>query len=376
MLRRRDFVMSSGLFALAPPSDSYEPMRNITPVQTRTTTTSTTPAGVLPTPIDYGAKGDGSSDDSNAFNQALANNAAVYVPPRRYLVGNVVINSGNSLIGAVGGPLYSHDPAGTRPALIAKQGATYVLDVHKATGFAIEGLLIDGLNNNPNGISDGSSFGTLRNLTVVNCNYGLGGSLSNGYSDVLRITDCEFGQCRTGLSNLDDSTITNCAVSTNYGDGIYMGDGSGATNFIALRSEWNAGYNVNLYNAIDVQFLGGMFDRGSNAGLFANGCRGLSLTGMLFRRNAANDITTTSSNRIADCHTFFQNCASVLMTGCRTRAGAGDNGTGAVSPKYAVRFGSGNTNFAITGCDLSGRTVASLSGTNPVGFSQLANVGT
>src|SRR3954468_13871473 len=170
MLTRRDLVTSSSLAAFRVPGDVHPRGPDIIAIQS-----TTLQPGILPTPQAYGAKGDGVTDDTNAFNNALANNPVVYVPARRYVVGNVVIRSGNSLIGFVAGPLYDSVRSTTAPTLMARSGATCVLDVHNASGFQIAGLAIDGINNNPNGISDGSNFGTLQSLTVSRCNNGLGG---------------------------------------------------------------------------------------------------------------------------------------------------------------------------------------------------------
>jgi hypothetical protein len=290
-------------------------------------------------------------------------------------VGDVVINSGNTLYGMMGGPLYDTMSATGRPLLLGKTGCSAVLDVHLAFGFTIDGLSIDGRTRAMDGISSSGVLGNIRNCTVLRCNNGLGGGKGDGYSRIMRISTSVFSNCRVGISSLIDSTVAQCATSTNERYGMYMGNGAGSNNFVAHRSEWNGGYGILLDTTHDLQFIGGMLDRGAGAGLCANGCLGLTLTGMVFRRSAASNITSTASGYRADCHAYFENCNEVMITGCRMRSGADDGGGGNLTPKYALRFGSGNKNFSLTGSSLSGRTVASMTGTFPTGFSQQGNIG-
>lgn len=49
---------------------------------------------------DFGAKGDGVTDDTTALNTAIASGAAIYAPPGTYIVDGVVITSGTTIIGA------------------------------------------------------------------------------------------------------------------------------------------------------------------------------------------------------------------------------------------------------------------------------------
>src|SRR5688572_14202773 len=47
----------------------------------------------------FGAAGDGTKDDSAAFQRALREARKVFVPRGRYLVGNLVMESGCALLG-------------------------------------------------------------------------------------------------------------------------------------------------------------------------------------------------------------------------------------------------------------------------------------
>ena len=110
----------------------------------------------------YGATGNGTTDDTAAFNACLANNVICWVDKLGiYAVRDVVLNSGNRLLG-LGVNEYGADTVGqtsSRPALVFHSGSGIsVLNVTRvADGAAIQGLFIDcGGATNVSGISGGS----------------------------------------------------------------------------------------------------------------------------------------------------------------------------------------------------------------------------
>jgi hypothetical protein len=324
----------------------------------------------FPTVMDFGAKGEGVSDDSVAFNNALASEAVVLVPPRKYVIGDVQFNDGNALIGWGAGPMYGTDDrnSASRPILIAKRAASVVLNVNDASGIRIEGLLIDGVNRAPDGISGGGHRGTIHNVTVVNCNNGLGGTHGgSAYSTVLRISDCEFGNNNIGLANLIDSTIATCAFSNNLANGVTLQAGANANNFVGCRFEWNGRYGMILDGCNTIQIIGGLFDRNTCAGLIVKKSQAI-VSGVMLYRNAARN-----SGQDAISHIYVEDVKGLVLTGCGSRAGQNDGGGGMFSPAYAIEFIGTSANVVITGNDLSGYVSAPLSGKVPTSSFVFAN---
>ena len=71
-------------------------------------------ASVYANVLDYGASADGTTDDSEAFQNAVNSGKSVYVPKGEYLVHDVIVNSDCNIIGADGAvihPLYVNDIA-------------------------------------------------------------------------------------------------------------------------------------------------------------------------------------------------------------------------------------------------------------------------
>ena len=121
------------------------------------------------TPQMFGAKGDGSTDDSAAFNAALSA-GSIYVPPAIYVVANVIVPNGALIEGDVGlgysGDIASGTPTSiqqltpVRPILLAKAGSTgCILNVYGNIDSIIKGVFLDGGANTPtcDGISSGST---------------------------------------------------------------------------------------------------------------------------------------------------------------------------------------------------------------------------
>lgn len=75
------------------------------------------------TPQMYGAKGDGVTDDTKAFQEALDNNRSIYVPAGTYLVGDLVMPWGVTITG----------DSATTTILKAKEGTDAVLQMSSDT---------------------------------------------------------------------------------------------------------------------------------------------------------------------------------------------------------------------------------------------------
>lgn len=332
--------------------------------------------GSVATPEQYGAAGDGVTNDTTAFNSALANANVVIVGPKKYVCGNVIMNSGNALLGMKGYPV-GDDNSGWvtngagRPMLLAPAGTTNHISVGTANMFAIDGIIFNGQLNAANGISDMSQ--SFRDTSIVtNCNFMNytgncigGGSFGNIFSGY--VSNCTFGSSGTGINGPDDMQIADCDFSSLSGQGINIYNGTGACSINGCRFEWSA-LGVNLNGAVDVSIAGCWTD--SNTGpafIIQGGANYITITGCA---NRFNGNAGTAGSR---SHFYLNTCTHVMLAG---NGGHWGNAGGANAPNYAIEFAGTNDHCAFTGNDFSnvGGTGVSI-GTLPTNSRASGNLG-
>lgn len=316
----------------------------------------------------YGAVGDGVTNDTDAFNACLTYNTICWVDPAKvYAVADVELKNGNRLIG-LGVQEYGDRTVSTtasRPALVAYAGATAVLDVRGVTdGAAIEGLFIDCNNPSVNGISGGSFSLTVQDTTVVRCGFGFGGG---GYTGLTRVINSTFGGNTTGMADFVDSFVANADFANNTGNGIYLGSGANSNTIVNSRFEWNQGFGIETFGGVEsINISNSIFDRNYEGGIKLNGARGWSIADSTFNRNARNNAWEQNSQ------IQIENSTNISITGGLSLVGADDGGGGAVTPEYVFGYNwTSNTNITIAGFVTGGLYSAS---TNPAGSYTVAPV--
>lgn len=332
--------------------------------------------GSVATPEQYGAAGDGVTNDTAAFNSALTNAKTVILGPKKYLVGGVVMNSGNVLIGFTGINLYDDtnnyiSSGPVRPQLIAPAGTTNVLSVGTAGQFAILSVVIDGQFNAQNGISDQTisfiSHGYVWNCTIVRCSGSCIGG--NSFSSIWagRIDHCELGSSGNGISGPSDLQITGCDFSSCTNAGINAFDGTGASSVANCRFEWS-GVGIDFNGATAMAVAGCYTDSNTGAAFqFRNGANNITVTG------CANRFNGSAGTAGARSHFYLDGCSHIVLAGNTGKWGNVGNPNG---PPYAIEFAGTNTFVSMVGNDFSnvGGTAASI-GTNPTSSRAAGNLG-
>lgn len=327
----------------------------------------------------YNAVPGGTTDATAAFNAALAANPVVYVPPFKFLVGNVLMNPGNALIGAgaIGaaypGSSASLSATAKGPVLIGKAGSGRILNVDNAYPYMVQGLLIDGVSQVLNGIAQptfgSKSAGTIKDCVVINC--ATAASINYG---IIHAYQSSFGNCLTGILNPVDSMIADCDFAGNSNNGINCTSGSSSVSITGCRFEWNGAGGISLGDGTStglsnrIVITGNWFDRNGQAGILLTPATDVTITGNTFMRNGRGD-----TNLWGQCHIYIWSSARVTIAGNTTSLGVDDDGTGTISPRSAITFDSPpGTNVVITGNALTGYTVANITGTPPADLTTTA----
>jgi len=310
--------------------------------------------------LDYGAAGDGSTDDTQAFNACLQENSVCWVDPERtFVVGDVHMINGNRLIG-LGSVEYGNrnSQSGSRRAvLIGKPGASNVIDVSYVTESAgIEGIFIDCDSRSINGISGGSFQLSIQDTTVVNCKHGLGGFGANNdndeYSGEVHITNSTFGNNDTGISNIVDSFVLNADFANNQGNGIYLGGGSNSNTIVNSRFEWNDGHGISTYGGTGHNVISNsIFDRNGKAAIRLHGADGFSISNNDFFRNASDD----DPYEQAASQVLIEHSKNISITGGTSQVGRNDDNSGPATPRHVVAYHGENKNISIAGFVTSGQ---------------------
>lgn len=324
--------------------------------------------GNVATPEMYGAVGDGVTNDTTAFNNCLAANLVMVVPPKKYAVGNVTVNTGNIIKGVFAPILYdgaSVIASPVRPQLVAVSGATDIFNVGGCTRYAIMNMILNGNNNGAHGISDNSNaasmgYGLLENLTILNCDVGLGGGARGGQAvNQGRILHCEFGANDIGMRNPNDCQLVNCDFSANVTTGLYIGNGLGATSVSSTRFEWNGGSGCDMNGCNDICIDGCWTDSNNGpAFIMRGGAKGIAITGGSHRFNGQ---TNTAANR---SHIYINTATHITITGMAAR-----QATSSPIPLYFCEFAGTNSVISIVGnLGTGGNT-----GTNPSTYRAVGN---
>jgi len=205
---------------------------------------------------DFGAKGDGVTDDAPAINRALAqmktsvnNWCVLYFPAGTYLINSTVYNAGRNNQDNNGMSLVGEDPVTTS----VKCGKAFaVSDLGQGAMLRLDGMCgkISRLTLEGNGIAkigllrDGG-YGTDWRITdlMIN-NVGVGvqfGGASNKGQDISVVTRCRFTRCGTGITATNQNAITLQSWYNLFEDcGVGMDNGVGYVHSIGnvyLRSK-------------------------------------------------------------------------------------------------------------------------------------------
>jgi hypothetical protein len=290
----------------------------------------------------FGAKGDGKSDDTRAIQSAIdaaaSRRGAVFVPPGIYLSGELQMRPHVSITGI---PAWDyHDGFGSAIRL-ADDRAKCLLNITGAFGMTIEGLSLDG----------GKRGSGVHGIWLNKPDYG-------NREDTFRIERCQVANF-TGdgvrLTRAWCFSIRHSMIAYNGGDGISLrgwdgffldnwlsgNEGAGfaareenaSCTFTGNRIEWNR-EGILIIGGDGYNITGNFLDRAGTCGLALLGTEQVSVTGNFIKRSGkiAKPSTYDSSQIRLERTRGVTCCANNLQIG------RDDGGSGVWSPSYGIVY--------------------------------------
>lgn len=294
--------------------------------------------------MDFGARGDGASSDTDALQRALDAagecGGAVFFPAGLYRCHGLRARAHTMLRAEPSWGYRKTERAGAT-LLLDDERADCLLDVTGAFGLHVYGLSLHGIRgaekpvhgiflNNAEKWSPQEDMITLDDVNVRGFS-GHGVYLRRVWLFIVR-HGCFCGNGGDGIRIRGwDGFVTDNQFSANGGDGFGCEDVGSTVMFTANRVEWNRGCGLRLVSGDDWNVTGNSFDRNWCAGLDAAGMRAVSVTGNVFRRCGRDPGGLPAGG--ASCQVHLEDCSGLAMTGNTFLAGRDDRGEGTVTPE-------------------------------------------
>lgn len=328
------------------------------------------------TPQDYGAAGDGTTDDTLAINNALAATTAggsCYFPPADYRTSSPIVVPPGVTMKSEWSPMMKVTglvaPVARIRPLNTFSGAAVVRFLDQATGgYAttsgeqrMVNIFLDGSSLPAGSVHGIQALGNIQNveLSQVTIRSMTGAGISTGvnagaYPFSWRLHRCFFDSNASHGFTVTNMTDLTCVDTESIGNG---GSGWVLTNcpnsqLVGCRAEWNTAQGFYITGAWGSGTgSGGMLmsgcstDRNTLNGTLidATGTTPIQVENLMARRDGRNG--NTGGGGYAG---FNVNAATVpvFASGITCFPGVDDNGTGTNSPQYGAKF-TGNTYVAV-----------------------------
>jgi hypothetical protein len=294
----------------------------------------------------FGAKGDGKSDDTKAIQAAIdagTHGGAVFVPPGVYLSSELHLRPHVSMIGVAG---WSYRSPGGSVIRLSDQNAACLLNITGAFGVSIDGLSLDGgglgakthgiLLNKPDYGKEEDTFRIERSQIA---------HFSGDGVRLVRAWCFSIRHCMIAHSGGDgvslrgwDGFLMDNWLSGNRGAGFGAREENASCTFTGNRIEWN-GEGMLIAGGDGYNITGNFFDRSGGCALIlrtgANGpCEQFNITGNFLKRSGK----TAKPDSHDSGQVRLEGARGVTFTGNNLQVGRDDGGGGQLSPSYGIIY--------------------------------------
>lgn len=307
-------------------------------------------------PRDFGAVGDGVTDDTAAFQAAIAEAAKgdgeVYVGAGTWRTGTLRIPENVSIYA---NPTWSYNTEGRTVLVPADPEQPCILDLSDAVGSTIRGLGLRGrhMGKNMHGISMGRDRRTRteHSIRIEDCQIaefsGNGMNMVGVWAFSMRGSQCIYNDGYGLYLAGCDAFIVDNWFSVNGGPGFGGDTWNSAVNFTSNRIEWNKGCGISLRGGMRYNLTGNYFDRNHGPAIVIRDAKnfhkrldkehtiipyGIAVTGNTIVRSGK----SAEPGSDDDCHIFMHRAAGVTVTGNTFNVWKDDKRDGRVSPWYGI----------------------------------------
>ena len=290
----------------------------------------------------FGAKGDGTSDDTKAIQSAIdaaaARGGAVFVPPGIYRSAELQMRPHVSLTGI---PAWDYEHAFGSVIRLADERAECLLNITGAFGATIDGVSLDG-GKLGDGVHGGwlnkPDYGKQEDTFRIERS-----QIANFTGDGVRLTRAWCFSIRHSMIAYNagdgislrgwDGFFLDNWLSGNRGAGFAARDENASCTFTGNRIEWNR-EGILIVGGNGYNITGNFFDRAGTCGLAILGGEQMSITGNFVKR----------SGKIAKPGTYdssqirLERARGFTCFGNNLVVGRDDNSAGIWSPSYGIVY--------------------------------------
>ncbi|MFN7998080.1 MAG: right-handed parallel beta-helix repeat-containing protein [Bryobacteraceae bacterium] len=291
---------------------------------------------------EFGARGDGKTDDTrsiqSAIDAAAARGGAVFLPPGVYLTSEVHMRPHVSLTGV---PAWDYEQGFGSVLRLADPQASCLLNLTGAFGVTIDGLSLDGrkLGSAVHGVwlnkpDYGKQEDTFRIERCQIANFsGDGVRLTRAWCFSIRHSMIAYnGGDGISLRGWDGFFMDNW-FSGNHGAGFAAREENASCTFTGNRIEWNR-EGIVIVGGDGYNITGNFFDRAGPTGLAILGGVQMSITGNFVKRSGKSAKPGThDSSQIR-----LERARGITCSANNLLVGRDDGGKGQWSPSYGIVY--------------------------------------
>ena len=299
--------------------------------------------------MDFGAKGDGTTDDTKAIQSAMdkaaLSNGAVFIPEGNYLCSELKVPQG---IGLHGLPAWSYRKGMGTVLTLKGAGSKCLINLTGAFGAYLYGLCLNGndIEGGAHGILvDKPDYGKQEDTPRIDTcrveNFtGDGIRLERIWCFCVRHSHCFRNKgCGLRVRGWDGFILDNW-FSGNGKAGYASYDENASNTLTGNRIEWNREGGIIIYGGSHYNITGNYIDRSGRCGIALlpgkgeGSCQTLAITGNVIYRSGKPE--WGKQDDYDSSHVRFESVKGLVFTGNALNSGRDDEGKGSYSPDYGI----------------------------------------